>query len=103
VISLCLGKHVARLIVALATGPISGAHLNPAISIAFALLRPCKQFGWIKVLPYSIAQTVGATLFSWINYKMYAPVIAKWEAEEGIIRGAAASVASAKAFGEYFG
>ena len=36
---------------------VSGAHLNPAVSLAFALRR---TLPWKKVLPYSLAQTAGA-------------------------------------------
>lgn len=84
------------------TGPISGAHLNPAISIAFAILRPCNGFGWVKVFPYVVAQTCGAIFFSWTNLVMYAPLITQFEAVNGIVRGEPESVASAKAFGEYY-
>jgi aquaporin Z len=40
-------------------GKISGAHLNPAVSIAFALRR---DFPWRRVPGYIAAQLVGATL-----------------------------------------
>ena len=40
-------------------GKISGAHLNPAVSIAFALRR---DFPWRRVPGYILAQLVGATL-----------------------------------------
>ncbi len=43
----------------LAMGKISGAHLNPAVSIAFALRR---DFQWRRVPAYIIAQLIGATL-----------------------------------------
>ncbi len=40
-------------------GKISGAHLNPAVSIAFALRR---DFQWGRVPGYIVAQLAGATL-----------------------------------------
>jgi aquaporin Z len=40
-------------------GKISGAHLNPAVSIAFALRR---DFPWQRVPGYVLVQLVGATL-----------------------------------------
>lgn len=38
-------------------GRASGAHLNPAVTVAFALFR---GLPWSKVLPYSLAQLAGA-------------------------------------------
>ncbi len=40
-------------------GRVSGAHLNPAVSIAFALRR---DFPWRRVPGYVVAQLIGATL-----------------------------------------
>src|SRR5580698_11222670 len=40
-------------------GKVSGAHLNPAVSIAFALRR---DFQWWRVPGYIVAQLGGATL-----------------------------------------
>ena len=40
-------------------GAVSGAHLNPAVSIAFALRR---DFPWRRVPGYIIIQLIGATL-----------------------------------------
>src|SRR2546428_3088670 len=40
-------------------GGVSGAHLNPVVSIAFALRR---DFPWRRCVGYVLAQVVGATL-----------------------------------------
>ncbi len=47
------------LAVILFMGKISGAHLNPAVSIAFALRR---DFQWRRVPGYIVAQLAGATI-----------------------------------------
>lgn len=45
------------MIVILSTGHISGAHVNPSLTIAFAALR---QFPWIQVPAYMGAQVLGS-------------------------------------------
>jgi glycerol uptake facilitator protein len=50
-------------------GGISGAHLNPAVTLAFALRR---GFSWSKVLPYWAAQVAGgfaAAALIFFNYQ----------------------------------
>lgn len=81
------------------TSSISGAHLNPSISVALALVR---DFEWAKVIPYSIAQTLGALAASAVNLVLFAGKIQAFELAHGISRGTTASIASARAFGEYF-
>jgi aquaporin Z len=47
------------LAIILFMGKVSGAHLNPAVSIAFALRR---DFPWMRVPGYIVVQLIGATL-----------------------------------------
>jgi MIP family channel proteins len=54
-ISFVPGLMVLAMITAL--GPISGAHFNPAVTLAFALVR---RFSWAQVVPYIAAQAIGA-------------------------------------------
>ncbi|PZG14359.1 MIP/aquaporin family protein [Nonomuraea aridisoli] len=48
-IGVALGVYVA--------GRTTGAHINPAVTLAFACFR---GFPWKKVIPYALAQTAGA-------------------------------------------
>ena len=93
---------IAVTIAICTTASVSGAHLNPAVSLAFALLRPSESFNWRKLVPYSFAQLLGAVVASWINLVLYASSILAFESANGIARASASGIASAKAFGEYF-
>ncbi len=50
------------LAIILFMGKVSGAHLNPAVSIAFALRR---DFPWARVPGYILIQLAGAALAAW--------------------------------------
>jgi glycerol uptake facilitator protein len=51
-------------------GKVSGAHLNPAVTIAFAIFR---DFPWRKVAPYVAAQTAGAFCAAALVFANYLP------------------------------
>jgi glycerol uptake facilitator protein len=51
-------------------GKISGAHLNPAVTLALAVFR---GFAWGKVLPYMLAQAAGAFCAAAIVFLNYRP------------------------------
>jgi glycerol uptake facilitator-like aquaporin len=56
---LCNTIPTAAILVVLVTvlGPVSGAHLNPAVSIVFSLRG---ELAWRQLLPYIVAQCGGA-------------------------------------------
>jgi glycerol uptake facilitator protein len=55
-------------------GRISGAHLNPAVTLALAVFR---GFSWKKVLPYTVAQVAGAFVGAAIVFWNYRPAFLK--------------------------
>ena len=59
VASAVVAPGLTVLAIILFMGAVSGAHLNPVVSIAFALRR---DFPWHRVLGYIVVQLIGATL-----------------------------------------
>lgn len=67
-LSINLGWGLAVTMGAYVAGGVTGAHLNPAVTLALAVHR---RFPWAKVLPYWSAQLVGAFLASALVYATY--------------------------------
>ncbi|MFF7872469.1 MIP/aquaporin family protein [Streptomyces qaidamensis] len=49
-------------------GGVSGAHINPAVTLAFAVRR---KFPWVKVVPYWVSQVLGALAGAALVYAVY--------------------------------
>ncbi len=49
-------------------GPISGAHLRPAVSLGFALRR---DLPWRELAPYVLAQITGGIIGTWAAHVMF--------------------------------
>jgi glycerol uptake facilitator protein len=81
------------------TASLSGAHLNPAVTVGFAVWG---GFSWRKVPRYIFAQFVGAFAASLVLYLIFHGVLAAYEALHHIVRGAPGSEATAMIFGEFF-
>lgn len=80
---------------------ISDAHLNPAVTLAFAILR-FRAFSWKKIVVYVTAQMLGGFAAGAVLFGTYHNAIVAFEEERGIQRGLNGSVFSAMIFGEYF-
>jgi glycerol uptake facilitator protein len=84
-------------------GRISGAHFNPAISLAMAAFRP-SSFSRNQLFPYLFSQFIGALVGAALSLFMYLPSLSSFEvANPQIAREAGEdSVATARILGEYF-
>ncbi|GAB3175534.1 MIP/aquaporin family protein [Streptomyces incanus] len=83
-------------------GGISGAHINPAVTLGFAVRR---DFPWRKVLPYWLAQVVGAFVAAALVYACYRWAIDAANAKAGVPRDESLATYSIFATfpAEYFG
>ncbi|MGL9719947.1 MIP/aquaporin family protein [Symbiopectobacterium sp.] len=80
------------------TAAISGAHLNPAVTIALWLFA-C--FDARKVIPYIIAQVAGAFCAAALVYGLYHNLFADFEQTHNIVRGSVESLNLASTFSTY--
>ena len=65
-------------------GTLSGAHINPAVTLAFAARG---KFPWNKVIPYWVAQVAGAFVAALILWLVYHGSFLHFESVNHISRG----------------
>ncbi|EMI5492155.1 aquaporin [Providencia stuartii] len=80
------------------TAGISGAHLNPAVTIALWLFASFERH---KVTPYIVAQMLGGFFAAALVYFMYSPVFVDYDQVHHIIRGTQESLFTAGVFSTY--
>jgi glycerol uptake facilitator protein len=90
---------VAIMIALFATAAVSGAHINPAMTIGFFLWR---HFPARLVVPYLVSQLVGAFLAAAALFVLFSPFLVEKERSLGVARGQPGSVVTAMCYGEYF-
>jgi glycerol uptake facilitator protein len=88
---ICLGWGFGVTFGVYAAGGVTGAHLNPAVTLAMALRR---GFAWSKVPGYWLAQIVGAFLGAALVYMLYHDSIAAFESANHIVRDSKDGVAT---------
>ena len=81
------------------TGAISGGHLNPAMTLVFAVRR---GLPWNEAGAYWAGQFSGAFCAAAMLFILFQPSLRAKEDELGVKRGEPGSVATAKCYGEYY-
>jgi glycerol uptake facilitator len=90
---------VAIMLAVYTVGAISGAHINPAMTLAFAVWG---RFSWRLVVPYVIAQLIGAFLAAATLFGLFNPFLKAREEEKQVVRGGPGSEITAMCYGEFF-
>lgn len=81
----CIAWGLAVTLAIYVTGSVSGTHANPAVTLALAIYR---GFPWKKVVPYWVAQVVGAFIGAAIVYALFNPVIDHYNMVNHLTRAA---------------
>lgn len=80
------------------TAGVSGAHINPAVTIALAVFH---GFEKEKVIPYIAAQLLGAFSGAALVYALFGPLFTDYEIAHHFTRGSEAALATAGIFSTY--
>lgn len=75
------GWGLAVYVGVLVAGPYSGAHLNPAVTVSLAIAG---LFQWVDVMPYILAQFIGAMVGSFTVWALYRDHYKITDDKEGI-------------------
>ena len=67
-VTVALGYGLALTAGIMVSGGVSGGHLNPAVTLAMAVMRKC---AWICIPVYMIAQFLGAFTAASVVYGIY--------------------------------
>lgn len=77
---------------------VSGAHINPAVTIALALFH---GFDKAKVVPYIIAQMAGAFCSAALVYSLYSNLFVEYEVAHNFTRDSIEALSTAGIFSTY--
>jgi MIP family channel proteins len=94
-LSINVSWGLAVMFGAYASAGVSGAHLNPAVSLAFAVFR---DFPLRKVVPYAMAQLLGAFLASAVVFLTYREAL---DAFDGGVRAVSGPTGTAGIWATY--
>jgi MIP family channel proteins len=95
ILAINLGWGLAVMLGVYVAGGVSGAHLNPAVTLALAVTR---GFSWSKVAPYVMAQVAGAFVASAVVFATYYEAL---DAFDGGARQALGAQGTAGIFATY--
>jgi glycerol uptake facilitator protein len=90
---------IAIMLAVYTRGAVSGARINPAITLALAVWR---GFAWRLVVPYVFAQVIGAFLAAATLFVLFNPYLKARELEKDVVRGTPGSEITAMCYGEFF-
>lgn len=76
-------------------GAVSGAHFNPAVTMAFAVYG---GFPWRKVPGFIVSQVIGGFVGAAITYQLYSPVIDAFNVTNNTTREAANGIITSGIF-----
>lgn len=79
-------------------GGISGAHINPAVTLALAVRR---RFPWKHVAPYWVAQVIGAFTGGLLVYWVYGAAIGAFDAAAHVLPQAGNAIATYSIFATF--